>query len=214
MEKRQSYLERRNERIASVRSNRTKFREEFRAKQDKRVAGRRERIKAKYIKGDAEKIKRFLERTARFDKYLAHRRKRIDDRIEQRRERLDQKREAHESFVQNLYQETKLRDKNRLKRIEADKTNANLKKFITRSAIGAAALVFLIALIEICIPGSFLKSRGIIDDTPVDEAIMLVMEEEIPVEKQYNTLNGITEEQLLCTPFFFIYLQAKLQFEL
>ena len=132
MEKRQGYIERRNERIASVRSNRTKFREEFRAKQDKRIAGRRERIKAKYIKGDAEKIKRFLERTARFDKYLAHRRKRIDDRIEQRRARLDHKREAHEGFVQNLYQETKLRDKNRLKRIEADKTNSNLKNFIRR----------------------------------------------------------------------------------
>ena len=197
MEKRQGHINRRSERIADARNNRTKFREEFRARQDQRIAGRRERIKAKYIKGDAGKIKRFLERTARFDKFLARRRKHIDDRIEQRRQRLDRKLEAHEDFVQNLYQETKIRDKNRLKRIEEDKTNANLKKFIKRSAIGAAALVLLIALIEICIPGSFLKSRGIIDDTPVDEAIMLVMEEEIPAEKQYNTLNGITEEQLL-----------------
>ena len=56
MEKRQGYIDRRSERIASARSKRTKFREELRAKQDQRIAGRRERIKSKYIKGDAENI--------------------------------------------------------------------------------------------------------------------------------------------------------------
>lgn len=198
MEKRRDYIKRRDERIADARNSRTKFREELRAKQDLRIAGRRERIRLRYIKGDVEKAKRFLERTARFDKFLARRRSRIDDRIEQHRQRIDRNLEAHEEYVQNLYQETKLRDKNRLKRIEADKSNANLKKFIRRSAVGAAVLVFIIAMIEICIPGSFLKSRGIIDDTPVDEAIMMAVEKnDAPVEKQYNTLNGITEEQLL-----------------
>lgn len=198
MEKRQGYIDRRNERIAGARSNRTRFREELRAKQDQRIAKRRERIKSRCIKGDVEKVKRFLERTARFDKFLAHRRARIDDRLEQRRQRIDRKLDAHEEFVQSLYRENKIRDKNRLERIEADKTNSNLKNFIRRSAIGLAVLVFLIALIEICIPGSFLKSRGIIDDTPVDEAIILAMEnEDIPEEKQYHTLDGITEEQLL-----------------
>ncbi len=198
MEKRQGYIDRRSERIASARSKRTKFREELRAKQDQRIAGRRERIKSKYIKGDAEKTKRFLERTERFDKFLAHRRARIDDRVEQERQYIDRKLETREEFVHSLYQENRIRDRNRLKRIEADKTNANLKKFIRRSAIGLVVLVFLVALIEICIPGSFLKSRGVIDDTPIDEAITIVMEEkDIPEEKQYHTLDGITEEQLL-----------------
>ena len=198
MEKRQGYIDRRNERIAGARSNRTRFREELRAKQDQRIAKRRERIKSKYIKGDVEKVKRFLEHTARFDKFLARRRARIDDRLEQRRQRIDRKLDAREEFVQSLYRENKIRDKNRLERIEADKTNSNLKKFIRRSAIGLAVLVFLVALIEICIPGSFLKSRGIIDDTPVDEAIILAIEDkDVPVEKQYHTLEGITEEQLL-----------------
>lgn len=121
-----------------------------------------------------------------------HRRKK---RLQRHRAALDKRRKKRSEQIEALYQEATERERNRLRRRKADKKKRLMKKKILILCGGCGILVFVFFLFQFLIPGSSLKKKEIIDDTPIGE----MLDAQIFPDKPYDTLDGISEQQLLYT---------------
>ncbi len=169
-------------------------------------------------------------RSARLRQYMDRREKRVqkyrDRRGEQyfeRHRRLAKRIGEHEDRVRVLYEETQIINRNRLKRIEDDRENILYEKGFKAFLFTGIVLFVMIMFFQTILPGTFLKRREVIDDTPIDELIELIPQKEYrdysegsgtgtlltfpegtaaggesaEPEKLYRGYDGMSEEQIL-----------------
>ena len=187
--KREEFLERNDSRMEKVRNNYDENLEKRRKKVDSQISSRRKKIRENYVKGDSykeEKLKNSIKKT---DDFIENARSNQDKRIKQHRETIKKRREAHDEYVDELFDKARRREEERLRRIEEDKYDKMvIKRFKILLYSGAGLFVSIIA-IEFLLPGTTLKKYDIIDDTPISETLGLQTEE-------YETIEQ-TEEQIL-----------------
>ena len=105
------------------------------------------------------------------------------------------------------YQISKLKEDERIryeavrKRVKKEGRSGIRKQIlkIMLPAAGCVALIFLV--VQFVLPGTILKRKQIIDDTPIEERLEAALsdaaEEEVEIGKEYARLEDTTEEQLL-----------------
>lgn len=189
--RRDEFLKKNDERLAKIRERDNEILEKRRAARDERIKANRARISEKYVGDDVSKRERFEKATQRTDEYIRKRRKKQNEKIDKHRRQITEKREKRDKLAQQMYEEAHLKRKNQLRRVQEDK----LGIFTTRQikVIIGCCVVLLLCIItaQFVIPGSFLKRKEIIDDTPIEEKIDVIP------SKEYKKLDGITEDQLL-----------------
>lgn len=121
-----------------------------------------------------------------------HRRKK---RLQRHRAAFDRRRKERNARVEALYEESVEREKNRLRRRKADKKKRLMKKKLLLVCGGCGIAVFVFFLFQFLLPGTTLKKQEIIDDTPLGE----LLDAQVFPDKPYDSLNGISEQQLLYT---------------
>ncbi len=121
-----------------------------------------------------------------------HRKKK---RLQRHRAAVDRRRKERDARMEALYEESLEREKNRLRRRKADKKKRLMKKKLLLLCGGCGVVVFIFFLFQFLLPGTALKKQEIIDDTPIGE----LLDAQIFPDKPYDTLNGISEQQLLYT---------------
>lgn len=122
-------------------------------------------------------------------------RRRRKKRLQRHRAALDRRRSQRNARVEALYEESLARERNRLRRRRADKKKRLMKKRLLLIGGGCGVLAFVFLLFQFLLPGTALKKKDIIDDTPLGE----LLDAQIFPDKPYDTLNGISEQQLLYT---------------
>lgn len=189
--RRDEFLKKNDERLAKLRERTNENVIKERAKQDKRIQSNRTKINESYVKGDAAKQKKFDAATKRTDDYMQKRRKKIDSKIDKHRQGVDQRRKERDKKAQELYEEALERQANRLKRIKSDKDGSILKKQIIVAIILLVIIIVSFISAEVVIPGSYLKEKEVIDDTPYEEKVSIIP------SKEYKTFEDISEDQML-----------------
>ena len=111
------------------------------------------------------------------------------DQAMEKRERLVTKNEARQEQLRRYYNDKKIRDANRLKRIEADRQSAGFYRNLKRGILLFVLIGILVVMIEIVIPGSKMKKRGVIDDTPISERVY--------GKEEKKDAEELSEEQIL-----------------
>ena len=201
-ERRESFLEEQDARMEEIRSRYDDYLAQRRAQLDARIADRRERIEAAFVGEDAEKKQRFEERKKRTDRVIANKRKRRDHRIKKHRAYVTKKRREHDRRTEQFYEDARLRETNRLNNRKRDTKNRETKKrrlILLATGVGIAAAFFVV---ELALPGTFLKRRQIVDDTPLAATLAATLEEKGVTPtffemKEYDLLTDRTQEQLL-----------------
>jgi hypothetical protein len=96
------------------------------------------------------------------------------------------------------------------RRLKADKQNRIKKRMIKIAILSGIVLVVMFMLFEFLLPGSYLKKKKVIDDTPLEDVLETALEDisktdkdgdgipdDLEVGKPYAKLEGTTEEKLL-----------------
>ena len=182
-EKRSRFLAENDKRLEQVRQRYDDFLQEQRRKTDSRL----------------QKNRRLAERASRADSHINRYRKRQDNRIRKRRANMRRLREEHEERVQQYFDDARTRAANRLKRSRAANYRrrcARRRRLLLTGGIGVGLICLLM---ELLVPGSFLKRREIIKDTSLESFLepVGVMSYFLPPPKEYDVLVDMTEEQLL-----------------
>ena len=117
----------------------------------------------------------------------------------------------HEQFVRQLQtvrEDEAIRRQAIRERLRGKQKKKFQKKLIRILIFSGIAVFLVFFLVELILPGSFLKKRRILSDTPLDEVLEAALdggddeeegeeENELSFGKEYARLDGITEEQLL-----------------
>lgn len=194
-DRRSGFLERNDRRLKEIREREDEMLQAHRERIDARIEKRREEIESICIRRGQVAEERFERAKERTDERIEKIRSRQDKRIRRHRQKIKKKRTEHQRKVENLYLEAELRELNRMKKRKADKKNKRFKRNLKIFLGCAVAATVCFFIMETVIPGSYLKKEEIIDDTPIEE--ILVLDGGILPVKQYDTLTGITEEKLL-----------------
>ncbi|MBO5999247.1 MAG: hypothetical protein J6P87_06130 [Lachnospiraceae bacterium] len=207
MDRREAFLEKNDARLERIRERNDNALQVMRVRNDERLEQRRQRIEEKYIGGDLKKEQRFEKLTQNTDRRIEKIRGRRDRQAEKRREALRKKRAANEARVQKAYAESRIRDANREKRdlsyLEQGKINPRLKYAL----IGLAAIIAVFVLTQAVMPNGLIRrhfGRDAAGEAGAYSAVEFIPDEQ-PAEaapaqvitKEYDTLDGITEEQNL-----------------
>ncbi len=207
LDSREAFLEKSDARIQKIRERNDNTLQVMRVRNDERTLQRRQKIEEKYIGGDAKKERRFEKMTESTDRRTRKRRDRRDRQIERRREAFRKKRAANEARVQKAYAEARIRDANREKRDRSYLEQGRITPRLKYTLIGLTVLTSVIVITQLVLPDSFVKrpfARPAEESAEVYSAIDSIPDEQpakaqaAPViSKQYDTLDGITEEQNL-----------------
>ncbi len=195
IERRERFLEKNDERLAKIRERDDDILRKRRERSDDRISKNRKAIEERIIKGDSDKQKRFEKRTNQTDEYIAAQRKKRDEKIRRHRDKLSDDRKRSDKKVRELIDDARVRERNKLRRIEEEKRQGEQagRNFRVIVIIGTVLFVLILAC-QFILPGTALKKAGIIDDTPIEEVIPIIPSKEY---KEYDATAEITSDQLL-----------------
>ncbi len=112
------------------------------------------------------------------------------------RRHVDERRKTAHLKRQKFFEEENIRLENRAKRLAGKKKQNQARTYQMIAA--AVGLILAGVFLEFLVPGSILKRKQIIPDTPIEEQTQLSeIQTDLFPPKEYDTLNGITEQQLL-----------------
>ena len=188
---RDSFLETNDKKLSNVRERNDESLQKKRKRTDERIASNRKRIDERYKDLSPERRERLQKWKDKTDQNLAKHRERHDKARTMHRDFVDDRRKKHDDRVNKYFEEERIKNDNRLKRIQG-KNGKRIIRIRKRVVfITVILLFFVILMVERIVPSSKLKKEGVMDDTPIEEKI------EVVDEKEYATLKGTTEEQLL-----------------
>ncbi len=199
-ERRSGYVQKNDEYVSRIREWNDGMLDRHREKVDERIARRRQKIEDRYIREDADKKLKFVAVTRKTDEWIEDARERQDERIDRRRERVRGMRERHEEEVRQAYEDERIRETNRMKRETSELEKGRIPKRWIFSGLSFLAVLLIFLSVEFILPGSFLKRKEIIDDSRSGAELIPVSEltgQEKPVEKGYDRLVNITQEQYI-----------------
>ncbi|MCR5586660.1 MAG: hypothetical protein K6F77_03920 [Lachnospiraceae bacterium] len=177
-----------------------------------------EKAKNQYKKR-SENHQKFMERRENFRKRSEEREEKLyssdsmKDNVsaQQRREKIRQKRSERDERISELVEEARIREENRLKRMENDKHDSLYTKRVRIGVIAGSFLLIFIVMLELFLPNSLLNKSGIIKGTSVEKAIKKIEEEGLVeekkenkskkkakvVKKKYKDYSNVSEEKIL-----------------
>lgn len=197
---RDKFLSKNDKRLDSLRNLDEEVLRKNRASRDKRIEDRRRFIEEKIIKDDEVKKARFTQMTERTDERLSSVRHRRDERTEKHRKRVDEKRQIYDERVRKYESDQRIILENRLKRAENDDKNLFGKRKAVTISVGFICLIAIFVLMQNVLPSSGLKRKGLIENnneiaTVSDASIKVV--DNLKPEKTYSEADEISEQQRL-----------------
>ena len=197
-DRRNSFLQKNDEKYATLRRRTDASLSAFRQKTDSRIEKRRQQIDVMLVKNDPRKKEQFEKNKQRTDSAILSHRRRQDERLKKHREAVLKKREGADRRAEEFYEDERIRQENRLHRRKADIKAGLFHKNRVRILIVCCFFIALMILLEITMPGTFLKRKQLIDDTPIEDDLGLSqIQTDLFPPKQYDILTDMTEEQLL-----------------
>ena len=187
----ENFLEKNDRRLEALRKRNEEVLKKHREMYDARLKERREKIEEKFIKDDEERKDKFEERKKKTDEFIALRRSGHDRIRKKHRERIDEKYKNRRSRMRSYIEDEKTKALNILERTKNEKSFNFRRRKTVYFIAGLIFAVFMFFTVEHILPGSKLKKKEVIKDTPIEEEV------EIIPEMEYDTLPDITEEQYL-----------------
>ena len=182
-------LHRKNEELlAKVRDKNDANLEKKRSRTDERLSKNRERISSKYVGDDADKKAKFKDYTERTDKFISSQRNKRDEMREAHRGKVAEMSRKNDERFRKYVSDKRTRELNRLKNAEDSKKGDKAAERFKITVFSAVGLFVVIMAIEILLPGTTLKRKEIIDDTPIDEVLGISKEYEVITTTQDKLL--------------------------